>query len=214
MRRLLQPWLIAGSYTLLIVGLTVGTGLGWPNNSYAQGTEVVMSISLRDVAGAGVDGATITIRDLAGRVALTRGTTDAYGMARMALSAPPNRVRVAADGHLSSGVSLFQRNPDADGMLLFLNGPAVHLDLRVEPDGAVILDPETMISADLPFTPDPLNTAKTYEDPSADLAAPAAPAQLPIPSGLDLSRFGWVGVLIGGALALGIVALGRLGARK
>lgn len=214
MRRLLQPWLITASCILLIVALIVGTEFGWPSTLFAQGTEVVISVSLRDVAGAGVGGATITIRDLAGSVTLTRGTTDAQGMARLTLSEPPKKVRIAADGRLSSGISLFQYSPDADGMLLFLNGPAVHLDLRVEPDGAVILDPETMISADVPLISAPLDTAKTYHGLSADPVAAAAPAQLPMTSGLDLSRFGWVGVLIGGALALGIVALGRSGARK
>jgi hypothetical protein len=110
-------------------------------------TRATLTVTLRDLAGIGIAKATITIRDERGLVDLASAITDARGVALLPdLDAAIIRVGVA--GMLADHTPLRQRGLDAHGIWFALDGMQNQLDLRVEPDGAVIPDP-AMITPDL-----------------------------------------------------------------
>jgi hypothetical protein len=154
-----------------------------PTLAQAQDAPALI-ISLRDAAGKGVAGAMILIRDVEGERDLALATTDAQGRATFEVL-DANIVRVAVAGTLADGTPLVQRGLDARGIWLMLDGPQVQLDLRVEPNGAVIPDPATMIAPDLPIEVTPAESAVTLADPSVPtlpvgvVGIPTAPAQPP-----------------------------------
>jgi len=117
-----------------------------------------LTITLRDVGGSGIAGATIIVREEAGTRDLASITTDAQGVATL-----PNLtvdvVRVAVSGALADGTPLSQRGQDARGIWLLLDAPLVQLDLRSEHNGDILPDPTTMISADAPIPATPPATA-------------------------------------------------------
>lgn len=102
-------------------------------------------VTLRDGNGQGVAGATISIRDHAGRELFT-GTTDAEGQVALE-QVPTPELRVAVSG-TAGGVKLVQLGDDAEGVVLYAGAPPVTLDLRVDAGGVVIPDPATMIQLD------------------------------------------------------------------
>jgi len=135
-----------------------------------------LTVTLRDVRGVGIAGATITVRDEAGSIDLAHTTTDSQGTATL-----PNLtaeiVRVAASGTLVDGTPLSQRGQDARGIWLLLDAPLVQLDLRSELNGAIIPNPTTMISNDVPIpaTPDAptsIITSMMTEAPSSAVIVP------------------------------------------
>jgi hypothetical protein len=109
-----------------------------------------LTVTLRDVDGAGVAGATIMVRDEAGTHDLAHTTTDAQGSATLP-DLTADVVRVAVSGTLADGTPLNQRGQDAHGIWLLLDAPLVQLNLRSERNGDILPDPTTMISADAPI---------------------------------------------------------------
>lgn len=124
-----------------------------PIRAYAQ-THHTLVVSLREVSGAGIGGATITIRDASGIADLASIPTNGQGIATVP-NLRADRVRVAVSGILADGTPLSQRGQDARGIWLMLDAPIVQLDLRSELDGAVLPDPATMISPDVAFPATP-----------------------------------------------------------
>jgi hypothetical protein len=135
-----------------------------------------LTVTLRDVDGAGIAGATITVRDEAGTLDLAHTTTDAQGSATLP-NLTADVVRVAVSGSLADGTPLNQRGQDAHGIWLLLDAPLVQLDLRSERNGAIIPDPTTMISADAPI-PATLEVATLAPTPAATTRVPTATAVL------------------------------------
>lgn len=123
--------------------------LALPGLVQAQGA-VTLVVRLRDLTSVGVVGAQITVRDAAGAHELARATTDQHGRTSIVLPELA-AVRVAVAGVLPDGTPLVQRGQDSQGIWLMLDGPQVALDLRIEPDGAVVPDPATMIAPDVPL---------------------------------------------------------------
>jgi hypothetical protein len=136
-----------------------------------------LTVTLRDVDGAGIAGATITVRDEAGTHDLAHTTTDAQGSATLP-NLTADVVRVAVSGSLADGTLLNQRGQDAHGIWLLLDAPLVQLDLRSEVHGAIIPDPTTMISADAPI-PATLEVATLAPTPAAATRVPTSAAIVP-----------------------------------
>jgi len=125
-----------------------------PVLAYAGETGHTLTVTLRDVRGDGIAGATITVRDSAGTTDLAHTTTDAQGVATLP-SLTADVVRVAVRGTLADSTPLSQRGQDARGIWLLLDTPLVQLDLRSERNGDILPDPTTMISADAPIPATP-----------------------------------------------------------
>lgn len=143
-----------------------------PNVGFAQESPDLV-VSLRDEYGGGVV-ADIVVRDATGRIEFARTGTDARGIATIA-ALPVSEVRVAAEGALPDGTPLFGRGEDALGVRVFLNAGSTRLDLRVDPDGAVVPDPATMIEQE-GIEIEPLAV------PTAPIAAPPVEAPLVRPT--------------------------------
>jgi hypothetical protein len=142
----------------------------------AQERLPALEISLRDVNGNAVVGATITIRDRSGQQVFVTTQTDAAGVARID-QVPVDTVRVAVSGSLPTGISLLQEGDDALGMRVWLDAVTVPVALRVEPDGRVVPDPLLM------FAQEGIDEASLLNPiPTASLA-PTQPAAL-TPSGV------------------------------
>lgn len=170
-------------------------------------------VTLHDLSGAAVVGATVSVRDTANTV-LGDAITDASGTAVVA----PVRaatVRVVVGG-IWQGYTLRQTGADAVGVQVV--NDATPLALRVEPTGAVVIDPIMFVVEDagtplptavrdaaLATTAAPLPTP--FVAPLAPLAsaAPAVP-----PAAVPTPLWAW-GLLV--ALCVGVVAALLLGRR-
>jgi hypothetical protein len=155
--------------------------------AHAAASPHTLTVTLRDVDGTGIAGATITVRDEAGTLDLAHTTTDAQGRATLP-DLTADVVRVAVSGTLTDGTPLNQRGQDAHGIWLLLDAPLVQLDLRSERNGAIIPDPTTMISADAPipatpaaatFAPTPAATVVSTSAAIVPTAAVGIPTAIP-----------------------------------
>jgi hypothetical protein len=149
--------------------------------SFTLASPHTLTVTLRDVDGAGIAGATITVRDEAGTHDLAHTTTDAQGSATLP-NLTADVVRVAVSGTLADGTPLNQRGQDAHGIWLLLDAPLVQLDLRSERNGAIIPDPTTMISPDAPIPATPpatLEVATFAPTPAATTRVPTSAAIVP-----------------------------------
>ena len=63
----------------------------------------------------------------------------------MFVSLRVGEIRVAVEGQLANGTTLYLPGQDSAGIRLTLGAPPTRLDLRVEPDGLLRPDPATMI---------------------------------------------------------------------
>ncbi len=177
-------------------------------------------VTVRDLGGAGVVGVTVQIRDDDDGAIVAQGETDATGsavFATLAISA----VRVVVQGRLADGTALQQPGQDAGGIAFYLGAASNRLDLRVEVDGAVLPDPQTMLAPDVGLNDRATTAAATQTSTPArsDPATPTAPlvpidsndtpiADMPVP-------FGWlIVVVLGGGLiaVLVLFVLPRRGA--
>jgi hypothetical protein len=146
----------------------------------AQDAPPDLVVTLRDVQNQGVVGATISVRDAADEQEIARTMTDAQGQAVFSTLRVAD-IRVVVHGQLSSGARLYLPGQDARGIRLTLGVPPTQLDLRVEPDGLIRPDPETMIVPeivdDLAGTVGPL---AAYH-PEAPIATPPSIGGTPSP---------------------------------
>jgi hypothetical protein len=182
-----------------------------PRNTLAQDAADLV-VSVLDENNNAVS-ATITVRDTAGERDFARTTTDAQGLATVAVL-PINEVRVVVEGFLRDGTRLFQRGDDAAGIYVLLEAGSTRLDLRVDPDGAVIPDPATMVAqegfaadvAALPTAPlsaqaaaSPTSTPPAVRQPSA-LAQQSVSAsnQQPANTGMSIGSIALVALLVFG----------------
>lgn len=128
-------------------------------------------VTLRDVQNKGVV-ATIVVTDLAGKE-LARGQTSDDGVATFDTLAA-NTVKVRVTGQLNASVALQQLGQDADGIQFTLDAPGTQLNLRVDVDGTVLPDPETMWALE-----SPPSTAVAVSIPEAPRAGSVPPALQP-----------------------------------
>jgi hypothetical protein len=149
-----------------------------PGAVRAQNAPPDLVVTLRDVQNQGVVGATISVRDAADGQEIARSTTDGQGQATFVALRVAD-LRVAVHGQLSSGARLYLPGQDASGIRLTLGVPPIRLDLRVEPNGLIRPDPETMIVpeivGDLAGTVGPL---AAYH-PEAPIATPPPIGRMP-----------------------------------
>ncbi len=146
----------------------------------AQETMTTIIVTLRDVDNVGLGRIPITVRNAIGSTILGTAQTDSTGTATISIVGRPQQVRVIANATMPNGTPLYLPGVDTAGMLLFLDGPSVQLDLRIELDGALVLDPETMISSDVPFEAYPSGTPSTAE--AVPTTATSRPTEMAIPT--------------------------------
>lgn len=160
-------------FSFILISLIAALSAATP--VLAQDRLPAMEVSLRDVNGNGVAGATVTIRDRSGQQVFVTTQTDVAGVARID-QVPVDTVRVAVSGTLPTGIALLQEGDDALGMRVWLDAVTVPVALRVEPDGRVVPDPLLM------FAQEGIDEASLLKPiPTAPLA-PTQPATL-TPSG-------------------------------
>lgn len=210
-----------------------------PGAVRAQDAPPDLVVTLRDVQGQGVRGATISVRDAADEQEIARSTTDVQGQTVFSTLRVAD-IRVVAHGRLSSGAALYLPGQDASGIRLTLGVPPMRLELRVEPDGLIRPDPETMIVPEIvddlagtvgPLaayhpeapvaTPPPIGgtpSPRTALPPTGVLRVPLA--SVPLAPDLSPAAAETAGTASGagttvpawmGALALGLLALASLG---
>jgi hypothetical protein len=114
---------------------------------HAQDRPPALIITLRDTAGQGIPDATIRVLDGSGTREFARTITNAAGIAEI-VDLPTGQVRVWIGG-VHAGKTLVLTGKDASGIRMLGSDPPLRLDLRIEPDGRVLPDPETMITPDL-----------------------------------------------------------------
>jgi hypothetical protein len=138
-----------------------------PPAAHAQSGGVRVEVQVRDLAGAGLKDATVTLLDDADAL-LDSAATDALGTVVFP-QVVADTVRVQVTGTLPSGAALVLPTSDAQGIALLLSDrlPALLL-LRVEPNGTVRPDVD-MWSDD----------ASTAAPRSVVTALPAAPSLRP-----------------------------------
>lgn len=166
-------------------------------------------VTLRNAQGQGLVGMVVEVRDWSGSATLSRVATDSSGQARFASLPTPN-VRVAVAGQHPDGTHLHHTGDDILGIALVLTLPPTTLDLRVEPDGTVIPDPDSMITLDsvdtnslqMPTILAPLPTIGIVPTPPPLIMPPIAPL---IAHGTAATF--WPGVLLMLGLALILVLL-------
>ncbi len=163
--------------SLLVVWLTVNDGV-----ARAQTQLPDLMVTLHDVAGAPLVGATVIVRDASGSQTLAQVTTDANGAASFA-HLMESQVRIAIVGTLPNGTKLYQPGNDATGISFLLNPLPATLALRSEADGMIVPDPAAMAreigvpvataGAAIPTAPiaPPVSVAQAVAAPPA--AAPA-----------------------------------------
>lgn len=159
---------------------------------------------------AGVGNIALHIRDEAGTRDLAQGVTDRSGRV-MFRNLEARAVRVVAEGVLPNNTRLFQRGADRSGIWLFLDSAQITLDLLVEPDGAIIPDPASMISPDTPVEAFPPRTAVVVATRAPASAVPQ-PIVQPVAASADTPpRWLPLGILVLAAVML--IAARSLGGR-
>jgi hypothetical protein len=198
-------------FSILIFSLLSSVGVA-PAAALAQSAPALV-ITVRNVHGAGVAGATVVVRDGSGQRTFATATTDTAGRASIE-RVPVATVRVAVSGALPQGMPLTQEGDDHFGMRVWLDAVTTSVDFRVEPDGRVVPDP-TMFAregVDAQIAPAPLapTLAGLPSAPPTPLASrtalpvdPAEPAT-PEPAALSLRALLLVLALAG---AIGAVVM-------
>ena len=178
----------------------------------AQTQSPDLTVTLHDVAGAPLAGATVIVRDAGGSQTLAQAATDTNGSATFT-HLMESQVRIAIVGTLPNGTRLYQPGNDAAGISFLLNPLPATLLLRSAPDGMIVPDPATMarergvpvasgVTA-IPTAPiaPTVSVAQAVDQPSVAVApaagAPASPSTMEA-SGLASAQL-WFGV---GALIL------------
>lgn len=163
-------------FSILIFSLLSSVGVA-PASTLAQSAPALV-ITVRDVGGAGIAGATVVVRDSSGQRTFATATTDAAGRASIK-RVPVATVRVAVGGALPQGVPLTQEGDDQFGMRVWLDAVTTSVDFRVEPDGRVVPDPAMFAreGVDTQIAPAPLapTLAGLPSAPPTPLVSPPAP---------------------------------------
>jgi hypothetical protein len=132
-------------------------------------------VTLKDTANTPVAGARVIVRDSGGSRDIAHASTDAAGTAIFATLMETD-IRVAVEGQLPSGATLYQPGNDARGMLVFLQAGTTRVNLLVDTDGLVAPDPRTMAALEPGI---PIATAPPTHFPTAPLAATPTATAIP-----------------------------------
>lgn len=108
----------------------------FPVSLYAQGAPPALVVELRAWDGSAIGGVNVLLTDRSGTTLLGRAQTNSSGIAQFG-PLPTSELRVLLQGQLADGTALLQPGLDAQGMAVFLEGPAMTLVLRSERDGMV-----------------------------------------------------------------------------
>ena len=192
-----------------------------PGASLAQDAPPVLDIRLRDVAGVGIPGVTVELRDRSGTTVLARATTDRGGMAAFG-TLPINEVRVHLAGRLPDGTPLQLPGQDRGGIALTVAAP-LRLEVRSETDGTVRPDPATELALEpgvaiddalTPFDPATIPTAPRASVPTIATTPAGMIAVVPTPVVIDVPPPAphtqaplWPGYLLLGLVLLGLAAV-------
>jgi hypothetical protein len=206
-------------YRLLFISLLVAWISLQGGIALAQPQSPDLTVTLHDVAGAPLVGATVIVRDASGSQTLAQATTDANGAASFA-HLMESQVRIAIVGTLPNGTKLYQPGNDATGISFLLNPLPATLALRSEADGMIIPDPAAMAreigvpvataGAAIPTAP----IAPTVSVAQAVAAPPAAVPAIVVSTAAAPSSTGnqqiWLGVaalilLIGAGIGILVV---------
>lgn len=196
----------------MILGILSALLLG-PARTHAQTPD--MAIRLRDAADQPLAGVTVIIRDQAGTRDLAQTVTDREGAAGVT-GLTAETVRVAVVGQLPDGTPLVQLGDDAPGMLVFLVGGTLTLDLVSDAQGVVQPNPLTMtalepgIPRETPLPTAPFSTpvptlvaVPLVGNPTIGIGLGPDPV-LPAPPAPGATGTTWGLVLLGGLVALGV----------
>ncbi|KAB8333768.1 hypothetical protein SD80_012000 [Scytonema tolypothrichoides VB-61278] len=156
--------------------LTLWLSLGLllvPGSALAQGFPPDLIVRIRDAGDAGIGGVTVIVRDQGSSREVGRATTDEEGRAEFVGIEEP-AVRVLIQGQ-AAGITLYQPGEDAEGIRLSFDTRPAQLDLRVEADGMVLPDPETMIDPDPSLADEEVERIDVAATIQALPEAPAAP---------------------------------------
>lgn len=156
--------------------LTLWLSLGLllvPSAALAQGFPPDLIVRIRDANDTGIGGITVIVRDQASSREVGRTTTDGEGRAEFVGIEEP-AVRVFIQGQ-AAGIALYQPGEDAEGVRLSFETRPAQLDLRIEADGMVLPDPETMIDPDPSLADEEVERIDVAATIQALPEAPAAP---------------------------------------
>ena len=138
-------------------------------------------VTVRDATGAGVANVVIDVRDADEGTSVARVLTDATGTARFP-AVPVSAVRVAVQGTIQGGIVLKQPGEDAAGIAFYLGARSNRLDLRVEADGSVLPDPQTMLAPDVGLDDGATPATVTQSSATTAIAASLVPTASVFPT--------------------------------
>jgi hypothetical protein len=171
-------------------------------------TQVV--VTLRDANGNGVPGALVVIQNSLTKAAEAQASTDAVGTA-MLHDVPSGEKRLFVQGILADRTPLQHDAFDTGGILLFVGGSALQVDLVIEPSGVIVISPE-MISSDSPLDAFPVATSEAHLSATSTQTPTSIPllTSISAPQSTERQSIPWMGIgFVGLALAIGIVVFGR-----